>query len=187
MSDTPTTQTGNGTLDKKGRKHAIALLALAAGMFAFAFSLVPLYNAFCEWTGLNGRTSARTSSIAPTAPATDREVTIQFLAQTGNGMPWEFRPTQRELRVRLGTIATTSYYVRNRANTAVSGQAVPSVAPGLAAPYLNKLECFCFSTQRLEAAAEMEMPVRFYVGTDLPPRIHTLTLSYTLFPVDTQS
>ena len=183
MNDTPTTTTRNGPLGKKGRKHAIVLLALAAGMFGFAFALVPLYDAFCEWTGLNGRTSARASYIAPTAPATDREVRIQLLAQAGNGMPWEFRPTQSELRVRLGTIVTTAFYVRNRANTALTGQAVPSVAPGLAAPYLNKLECFCFLPQHLDAGAEMEMPVRFYVGADLPQQIHTLTLSYTLFPV----
>lgn len=177
------TSASNGMIDKRRRNHAIALLALAAGMFGFAFALVPLYDAFCEWTGLNGRTSTRASYIAPTAPATAREVTIQFLAQTGNGMPWEFRPTTSELRVRLGAINTTRYYVRNRASTAVTGQAVPSVAPGLAAPYLNKLECFCFSQQRLDAGAEMEMPVRFYVSTDLPERIQTLTLSYTLFPV----
>lgn len=183
MSDTPTTSTRTGPLDKKGRKHAIVLLALATGMFGFAFALVPLYDAFCEWTGLNGRTSARASRIEPAAPATDREVTVQFLAQAGNGMPWEFRPTQSELRVRLGTLTTTAFYVRNRANTTVIGQAVPSVAPGRAAPYLNKLECFCFSPQRLDAGAEMEMPVRFFVGADLPQQIHTLTLSYTLFPV----
>jgi cytochrome c oxidase assembly protein subunit 11 len=182
MSDTPSTP-----LDKKGRKHAVALLALAAGMFGFAFSLVPLYDAFCEWTGLNGRTANRASRIELPAPASDREVTIQFLAQAGNGMPWEFRPAQSELRVRLGTIATTEFYVRNRASTAVTGQAVPSVAPGMAAPFLNKLECFCFSPQRLEAGAEMAMPVRFYVSTDLPQQIHTLTLSYTLFPVGGQS
>jgi cytochrome c oxidase assembly protein subunit 11 len=175
--------TRNGTINQKGRKHAIALLALAAGMFGFAFALVPLYDALCELTGLNGRTSDRASRIEPAAPATTREVTIQFLAQTGNGMPWEFRPTQSQLRVRLGTIHTTRFYVRNRASTALSAQAVPSVAPGVAAPHLSKLECFCFSPQHLDAGAAMEMPVRFYVDADLPEQVHTLTLSYTLFPV----
>jgi cytochrome c oxidase assembly protein subunit 11 len=167
----------------KRRTHTIVLCALAVGMFGFAFSLVPLYDVFCEWTGLNGRTADRASRNEPVPSAADREVTIQFLAQTSNGMPWEFRPTENQLRVRLGEIHTTRYYVRNRANAAVTGQAVPSVAPGPAAPYLNKLECFCFSQQRLDAGAEMEMPVRFYVAADLPPQIHTLTLSYTLFPV----
>ena len=98
-------------------------------------------------------------------------------------MPWEFRPVDTELRVRLGEINTTRFYVRNRAGTAVTGQAVPSVAPGRAAPYLNKLECFCFANQRVEAGAETEMPVRFYIATDLPRQIRTLTLSYTFFPV----
>jgi cytochrome c oxidase assembly protein subunit 11 len=182
MSDVPMAVTRK-TTDKRGRKHAIALLALAVGMFGFAFTLVPLYDAFCEWTGLNGRTSGRASRIEAVAPVTDREVTIQFLAQTGNGMPWEFRPARSELRVRVGAMTTTHFYVRNRADAAVIGQAVPSVAPSLAAPHLNKLECFCFSQQRLEAGAAMEMPVRFYVGAELPQQIHTLTLSYTMFPV----
>jgi cytochrome c oxidase assembly protein subunit 11 len=170
------------TPDKR-RRHTIVLCALAAGMFGFAFTLVPLYNVFCELTGLNGKTAARASRSEPAPTAADREVTIQFLAQTSNGMPWEFRPTENQLRVRLGEIHTTRYYVRNRSDAAVTGQAVPSVAPGPAAPYLNKLECFCFSQQRLAGGADMEMPVRFYVAADLPPQIHTLTLSYTLFPV----
>jgi cytochrome c oxidase assembly protein subunit 11 len=177
MSDAPMALTTN-----KRRKHAIVLCAVAAVMFGFAFSLVPLYDAFCELTGLNGRTAVSASN-EPVAAAADREVTIQFLAQTSNGMPWEFRPTESQLRVRLGEIHTTRYYVRNRADAAVTGQAVPSVAPSPAAPYLKKLECFCFSEQRLEGGAEMEMPVRFYVAADLPPQVHTLTLSYTLFAV----
>jgi cytochrome c oxidase assembly protein subunit 11 len=164
------------------RKHAIVLIIAAAGMFGFGFALVPLYRTFCEVTGLNGRTVAG-ARAAVTAPATQREVTIQFLAQAANGMPWEFRPVEKELRVRLGAINTTRFYVRNRAGTAVTGQAVPSVAPGRAAPYLNKLECFCFANQRVEAGAETEMPVRFYIATDLPEQIRTLTLSYTFFPV----
>jgi cytochrome c oxidase assembly protein subunit 11 len=53
----------------------------------------------------------------------------------------------------------------------------------VAAPHLSKLECFCFSPQHLDAGAAMEMPVRFYVDADLPEQVHTLTLSYTLFPV----
>ena len=164
------------------RKHAIVLMIAAAGMFAFGFALVPLYRTFCELTGLNGRTVAG-ARAAVSAPATQREVTIQFLAQAANGMPWEFRPVEKELRVRLGAINTARFYVRNRAGTAVTGQAVPSVAPGRAAPYLNKLECFCFANQRVEAGAETELPVRFYIATDLPQQIRTLTLSYTFFPV----
>jgi cytochrome c oxidase assembly protein subunit 11 len=165
------------------RKHVVLLFSLAVGMFGFAYALVPLYEVFCEVTGLNGKTSARVADPATVPQASDREVTIQFLAHVGNGMPWEFRPTEHQLRVRLGEVNSTDYYTRNRAAQAVTGQAVPSVMPGKAAKYLHKIECFCFTQQHLEAGEERYMPVRFYVGDDLPEEIHTLSLSYTLFKV----
>ena len=169
------------------RKNVALLLLLAVGMFGFAFALVPLYQVFCEVTGLNGKTAARAADPLEIAQAgvdaSNREVTIQFLAHVGNGMPWEFRPTEHRLQVRLGEINTTDYYARNRAAQAVTGQAVPSVAPGYAAKYLHKIECFCFTQQRLEAGENQNMPVQFYVGNDLPEEIHTLSLSYTLFKV----
>lgn len=175
------------------RKHIAALLVVVVGMFGFAFALVPLYEVFCELTGLNGKTSGRAvasearvteTGANPTAIVSDREVTIQFLAHVGRGMPWEFRPTETRLRVHPGEMNTTNFYVRNRASRAVTGQAVPSVSPGLAALHLHKTECFCFTQQTLEAGQELEMPVTFYVDDDLPDDIGTLSLSYTLFKVE---
>ena len=181
MSDTRNSQR------KKQRKQVILLSFLAVGMLGFAYALVPLYEVFCELTGLNGKTSAVAAGPNPVSEVLvapqNREVTIQFLAQVSNGMPWEFRPTEHQLRVRLGEINTTNYYARNRAAQAVTGQAVPSVTPGYAAKYLHKIECFCFSQQRLEAGADQNMGVRFYIGDDLPAEVHTLSLSYTLFKV----
>ena len=165
------------------RKHVILLCSLAVGMLGFSYALVPLYEVFCEVTGLNGKTSARVADPTSISQSSEREVTIQFLAKVGNGMPWEFRPTEHQMQVRLGQINTTNYYARNRAAQAVTGQAVPSVAPGYGAKYLHKVECFCFYQQRLEAGEDLHMPVRFYIGDDLPEEIHTLSLSYTLFKV----
>ncbi|TDJ30653.1 MAG: cytochrome c oxidase assembly protein [Gammaproteobacteria bacterium] len=165
------------------RRHTALLLLVAVGMFGFAFALVPLYNVFCELTGINGKTSGQAAVSVQTSPILEREVTIQFLAHVGRGMPWEFRPMESRLRVRLGEVNETRFYVRNHANQAVTGQAVPSVAPGLAARYLHKIECFCFTQQTLEAGEEMEMLVKFYMGVDLPADINTLSLSYALFPV----
>ncbi len=169
------------------RKNVVLLSSLAVGMFGFAFALVPLYQVFCEVTGLNGKTSELAADLPEVSQVqvatSDREVTIQFLAHIGRGMPWEFRPTEHRLQVRLGELTTTNYYARNRAAQAVTGQAVPSVAPGYAAKYLHKVECFCFSQQRLEAGEDLHMPVRFYIGDDLPADVHTLSLSYTLFKV----
>lgn len=168
------------------RKHIFILSALAVGMFGFAFAMVPLYNVFCEITGLNGKTAAQAAlieevnrSISPV----DREVRIEFLASVARGMPWEFRPLQSELTVRPGEMNTTTFYVRNRANKTVTGQAVPSVSPGQAALYLKKIECFCFEQQELPAGGELEMGVSFFVDADLPANINELTLSYTMFLV----
>ena len=169
------------------RTHVVLLFSLAVGMFGFAFALVPLYQVFCEITGLNGKTSGRPAdpTAIPEVRASDREVAVQFLASVSNGMPWEVRPSTHQLKVRLGEIYTTDYYARNRAAQAVTGQAVPSVAPGYAAKYLHKVECFCFRQQHLEAGEDRHMPLRFYVSDDLPEEVHTLSLSYTLFKVPT--
>jgi len=172
---------------KTQRKSVVLLCTLAIGMFGFAYALVPLYEVFCEVTGLNGKTSSEAAGPAEIAQAqgnrSDREVTVQFLARVGKGVPWEFRPTEHKLKVRLGEVHITDYYVRNRAAQTFTGQAVPSVAPGYAAKYLHKVECFCFNRQRLKGGEEIEMPVRFYVSADLPEEVNTLSLSYTLFQV----
>ena len=169
--------------NNRQRRRIALLLLLAGGMFGFAFALVPLYNVFCEIMGLNGRTSGQAASVEQIAEISDREVTIQFSAQVARGMPWEFRPTENQMRVRLGEVNTTEYYARNRASDTVTGQAVPSVAPGLAAPYLHKIECFCFTQQHLDGNAEIDKPVQFYVDPDLPEDVGTLSLSYTMFRV----
>lgn len=171
---------GNRNLRQTG-----LLVLVALGMFGFAFALVPLYNVFCEITGLNGRTSGEQASASEIIEVSDREVTIQFTAHVSRGMPWEFRPTESQRRIRVGQLYTTEYYVRNGASQRVTGQAVPSVAPGQAARHLNKVECFCFTQQELDGGEELYMPVRFYVGADLPEDVNTLSLSYTLFRVDT--
>ena len=166
--------------------HTFLLVALALGMFGFAFALVPLYNVICEITGLNGRTSAQAAligEIEASAVPVDREVTIEFLAKVARGMPWQFRPMEDKLVVRPGEMRATTFYVRNRAQRPVTGQAVPSVSPGQAALYLKKVECFCFEQQELPAGGEMEMRVTFYLDPELPADINELTLAYTMFNV----
>ena len=169
------------------RRHLLLLAVLAVGMFGFAFALVPLYDVFCELTGLNGRTTAQATARdemeARLRPVQDRVVTVQFLAQVGKGMSWEFRPTETQVELRPGQVYTTNYYARSRSVRTTIGQAVPSISPGRAAVHLRKVECFCFNRQELEAGAEIEMPVTFFVDDELPEGISTLSLSYTLFPV----
>jgi cytochrome c oxidase assembly protein subunit 11 len=168
------------------KTHPLLLAGLAVGMFGFAFALVPIYDIICEVTGLNGKTSTQASLIEEIESSLipiDREIKIQFLAKAARGMPWEFRPTEGALYVRPGEVHHTTFYVRNRAQTTITGQAVPSVSPGQAAIYLKKIECFCFQQQELMAGNELEMGVSFVVDTDIPSEIKELTLSYTMFNV----
>lgn len=156
-------------------------------MFGFAFALVPLYDIFCEITGINGKTSSQAalvSEIDGSAPPDDREVTIVFLGKVARGMPWDFRPSEDQLTVQPGVMSRTTYYARNRSRKSITGQAVPSVSPGQAAQYLKKVECFCFEQQELPAGEETEMGVNFFVDAELPADINELTLSYTMFRVD---
>lgn len=166
------------------RRHLLILAGLAAGMFGFAFALVPLYQAFCELTGLNGRTSDQAVRAELTHVDSDRVITVQFLADVSKGMPWEFRPLERSMRVHPGEIHTAYFRVRNRSGQAITGQAVPSVSPGSAATSFQKIECFCFTQQRLGPGEEADLPVQFVIADDLPWELQTLSLSYTLFRVD---
>lgn len=169
------------------KRHTLLLVVLAAGMFGFAFALVPLYDVFCDITGLNGKTSGQAAlrdEISAKSPRGERKVTIEFLARTARGMPWEFRPTEARMVVVPGELHNTTFYARNRAREAVTAQAVPSVSPGQAARYLKKLECFCFDQQQLAAGEEMEMGVSLVVDEELPGDIRELTLSYTMFRVE---
>jgi cytochrome c oxidase assembly protein subunit 11 len=163
------------------------LAVLAVGMFGFAFALVPLYDVFCDLTGLNGKTSSQAvllEEIDESAVPVDRTVKIEFLANVARGMPWEFEPVDSKLIVRLGEMNTTTFFARNLIQQSVVGQAVPSISPGQAALYLKKIECFCFEQQELQPGGEMEMSVSFFVDAELPAEINELTLSYTMFRVE---
>ena len=125
------------------RKQAALLVLLATGMFGFAYALVPLYNLFCELTGLNGKTAGQVAYVESSSQPLEREVPVEFLAHVGRGMPWEFRPSQKQMRVRLGEVNEARYYVRNFANQAVTGQAVPSGTPVIAATARRRKRCEC--------------------------------------------
>lgn len=170
----------------RGTLKKLALLTVA--MFGFGFALVPLYNVFCQITGLNGKTGRIDAGAAESVQVDrSRVVTIEFTSQVNSGLPWEFRPVIKKMQVHPGEVVTTHYYARNLADEAVVGQAVPSVSPGLAAESFKKLECFCFTRQELKPREEKRMPVRYVVQPDLPKDIRTITLSYAFFNADRQS
>lgn len=159
------------------------LVLVTLFMFGFGFAMVPLYDVFCDITGLNGKTSNVAASESNAGSIQDREVEVQFIARNNKGMPWEFSPVVKTLTVHPGEIKQIDYFAHNFSIKNIVGQAVPSVSPGLAASYFNKIECFCFNQQPLKAGDQTLMPLKFYIDTDLPEDISTITLSYTLYDV----
>ncbi|MDJ0871047.1 MAG: cytochrome c oxidase assembly protein [Gammaproteobacteria bacterium] len=168
---------------RKATRGLVARLTLVAvGMFGFGFALVPLYDVFCDLTGINGKTGRLDQASAEATQVDEsRWVTVEFVANVSSGLPWTFRPDERRIRVHPGEVAETVFFARNTTSVDGVGQAVPSVAPSLAAKYFSKTECFCFSQQPLNAGELKEMPVKFIVDPRLPKDITTITLAYTFF------
>lgn len=162
------------------RELVVKLTLMAAGMFAFGFALVPLYYVFCEVTGLGGRTAGAAQQVEESVDES-RSVRVEFVASVGQLSPWEFAPDVGSMEVHPGKVYRTQYYARNLTQGKLTGQAVPSVAPGLAARHFKKIECFCFSNQEFAPAAGRHMDVVFMISPALPEHIDTVTLSYTFF------
>jgi cytochrome c oxidase assembly protein subunit 11 len=165
-------------------KLAAKLALTVVGMFGFGFALVPLYDVFCEITGVNGKTGAQVTYEATAADVeVARTVTVQFASMNNGAMGWEFRPMQAQIDVHPGALNEVKFYARNPTAQRMIGQAVPSISPSVGTDYLHKTECFCFTQQVLEAGQSIEMPVRFFIDKALPQDVHKLTLSYTLFDI----
>ena len=170
--------------EKTSNSRVIKRLVLVVfSMFGFGFALVPLYDVFCDITGLNGKTNDIAVAYADDGIDTSRTIKVQFITRMAKGIPWQFEPVVNEISVHPGEMKFVNFYAKNKSQQDIIGQAVPSVSPGLAAGYFQKIECFCFTQQPLKGGEEVEMGLQFYVDLDLPADINTLTLSYTLYDI----
>jgi len=170
---------------KTHSKLVLLLFALVLGMFAFAFALVPIYNRLCQSLGINGKTNqtAAVLDAKKMGVASDREVLVEFVSTKNSSLAWAFYPKTSKIRIHPGEIAKLVFYAENQTPYKMSVQAIPSVTPGIAAKYLKKTECFCFTRQTLNGHEAMDMPLIFHLDKDLPKNIKTITLSYTLYDV----
>lgn len=170
----------------KTRNRMVFKLGLVVvGMFAFGYALVPLYEVFCDITGIGGKTGRVDPTVAAVASVDEsRLITIEFTATSTVGLPWDFAPLTKTMKLHPGEVGDALYYALNRSQRRIVGQAVPSVAPQRAAKYFKKSECFCFRNQPLDGGERKEMPLRFIVDRDLPKDVRTITLSYSFFNAD---
>jgi cytochrome c oxidase assembly protein subunit 11 len=173
-------------LNRSNRTVAIACLSFFLCMIGAAYASVPLYRIFCQVTGYGG-TTQRVEQYSDTI--LDKTMKVRFDANTANGLPWDFKPVEREVTVRIGETTMIKYEARNLFDEPTYGRASFNVAPGRAGAYFNKVECFCFTDTTLQPGEDMEMPVVFFVDPEIVndpdlKDVKTITLSYTFFPID---
>ncbi len=161
------------------------LFFAALAMFGFGFALVPIYNSLCKTLSINGKIAQSTEKYTVNDASVDknRSITVQFVATNNTGIPWLFYPKTRQVNVHPGEIAQLAFYAENKTDDRMTVQAIPSVTPGIAAKYIKKTECICFTRQVLNGHEAMDMPLLFHLDKDLPKNIKTITLAYTLFDV----
>ncbi|MBV2142568.1 cytochrome c oxidase assembly protein [Falsochrobactrum sp. TDYN1] len=181
-------QENSGKRDKQRSNTTIAVACLAffVCMVGAAYASVPLYRIFCQVTGYGG-TTQRVEQYSDTI--LDKTIKVRFDANTANGLPWDFKPVQREVTVRIGETTMIKYEARNMFSGPTYGRASFNVAPGRAGAYFNKVECFCFTDTTLQPGEDMEMPVVFFVDPEFVndpdlKDVKTITLSYTFFPIE---
>lgn len=174
----------NQARTEENKKTLKQYMLVAVMMFGFGFALWPIYNVFCEITGLNGKTNQSQTRSMEAMQADfnpDRWVKISFDATVNSQLNWSFRPKEFEIQARPGELTEFYYVAKNLSDKAIVGNAVPSVAPGKASLYFNKTECFCFTEQLLLPGEEKEMLVRFIIDPLMPDDISVLTLSYAVY------
>lgn len=162
------------------------LVSIVVGMAGLAYASVPLYDLFCKVTGYGG-----TPQIAEMLPSVvgSREMTVRFNADVNRDLPWEFRPVNGKVMVRVGEPTLVYYRVKNLSDKTIIGTATYNVTPLRAGSYFSKIDCFCFAEQELKPGESVELPVSFFVETSIESDpsmedINTVTLSYTFFELE---
>ncbi len=158
------------------------LLLIVLVMLVFCASLVPLYRQICEVLGV----TATRAIVQNTQIDSTRFVKVGFDAGVNQNFAWTFKPVENSVHVHPGAIVTVNYRVTNTLPYASTGRAVPSFAPAESGLYFNKIECFCFTNQTLQAGEARDMPVTFFVDPKMPQSIGSITLSYTFFDVTSE-
>jgi len=172
--------------DLTPKKTVQYLVAVVVTMGALAWASVPAYNWFCKVTGFGGETNV---ADAGSDTILDQTVKIRFDGSKERGMPWQFKPLQQEVELRIGETGLAFYEAYNPTDRPIAGQASYNVAPYSAGGYFTKIACFCFTEQILQPGERVEMPVTFFVDPEIvdDPEakfVHTITLSYTFYEID---
>ena len=167
-------------------KTLIQTLGVVFFMGSLAWASVPLYDWFCRVTGFGGTTAVADGGAGSIL---DETITVKFDASLERDMPWEFRPVEREMEIRIGETGLAFYEAYNPTDRAIAGSASYNVAPYATGGYFSKIDCFCFELQVLQPGERVLMPVTFYVDPEIvddreAKYANHITLSYTFHVTD---
>jgi cytochrome c oxidase assembly protein subunit 11 len=174
------------TTAQENKKLTLKLLAFALGSFAFGFALVPLYDVLCDITGFGDQRALAEQRLSVEKPDDSRTITVDFLAELPSVGSWEFRPVVASMQVHPGRLYRTEFFAHNLTGHDTVAQAVPNIAPGKAAGFFRKTECFCFTPQKFAVNEARPMAVRFVVDPAIPRSVDRIVLSYTFYDETTR-
>ncbi len=168
------------------QKTLVQTVGVVALMGGLAWASVPFYDWFCRVTGFGGETSVAESG---SDVILDQTIKVRFDASTDRDMPWEFKPVERKMEIRLGETGLAFFEAYNPTDHPIAGSAAYNVTPFDAGGYFTKIDCFCFEEQILQPGERVQMPVTFYVDPDIindrdAKHIEQITLSYTFYEID---
>lgn len=168
------------------KKTVVQLATVVLVMGSLAWASVPLYDWFCRVTGFGGTPLV---SEAGADVVMDQTIKVRFDASLERGMPWEFKPVQRETEIRIGETGLAFYEAYNPTDRPVAGSASYNIAPYDASGFFAKIDCFCFEEQVLAPGERVQMPVSYYIDPGIVDdregkHVHTITLSYTFHQID---
>lgn len=169
------------SIKRKNKRLVLQILAGVMLMFGFCYALVPLYTLVCKEVGINGKSFSQVADFSNPTIDNSRTLTVQFTTIVHGNLNFKFYPMVNHIDIHPGETKTVYFYAENNTGHLITAQAIPSIAPGVAAKYLKKTQCFCFTQQTFKDNEKVEMPVIFHLDPEIPKDIHYLTLNYTLF------
>lgn len=158
----------------------LGIMCVMVGIVSYSPTL---YRLFCAATGLGGTTQRVDSD---SATVSNRTIEVRFDTTVAPGLPWRFEPVQREVTVHLGEQKLVYFTAESLSDQTIVGHAAFNVTPESTGLYFKKIQCFCFTEEKLEAHKKVDMPVVFFIDPALAQdretrEVHTITLSYTFF------
>lgn len=168
------------------QRTVVQLVGVVLIMGGLSWASVPFYNWFCRVTGFGGTPGQVAEGVDHIL---DQEITVRFDASVDSEMPWEFKPVETKMKLRIGETALAFFEAYNPTDHPIAGSASYNVTPYSAGGFFNKIQCFCFNEQILAPGERVQMPVTFFVDPEIvddrdAKYVHTITLSYTFYEID---